>query len=246
MGLGLIAILTDAYLYYRAKFVATYGIVRADGYALVDDQKELRRQDHPTRLLLLGDSRVFRLPLPVKLAVDLGQLSIINQGRPGSGVTQVSAAFIAQGAQLEPAIVFAQIGINDVMWAPPETAVARFRQFTKEFPDLVRQHGAEPVVSTIIPLCHRQLFRYWNCLAYSPPRYHQWNQTVQLINTQLRAAAATDGFCLVDLDMAFRDSSGRLRAEFFDGDGIHLSTAGNRRLWEQLAAQIQSRHPSAH
>ena len=240
LGLGLIAILADVYLYYRAKFVATYCIVRADGYSLVDDQQELIRREHPDRLLLLGYSRVFRLPVPVKLGVDLGKLRIINKGT-GPGVMSVIDDFISTGAKLEPAIVFAQIGINDVMFAPPEVAVTNFQQFTKDFPSVVRGRGAEPVLSTIIPLCHRQLFRYWQCLSYYPPRYHQWNQTVQVINTQLRSAAVANGFRLVDLDLAFRDSSGRLRAECFDGDGIHLSTVGNRLLWEQLAATLQSR-----
>ena len=241
LSLGLSAILADAYLYYRAKFVATYWIVHAKDHSLVDDQQELIRRDHPARLLLLGDSRVFRLPLPVKLGVDLGKLSIINKGT-GPGVRSVLEDFVSTGAQLEPVIVFAQIGINDVMFAPPEVAVTNFQQFTKDFPTVVRERGAEPVLSTIIPLCHRELFRYWQCLSYYPPRYRQWNQTVQRINTQLRESAATAGFCLVDLDQAFRDSSGHIRAECFDGDGIHLSTAGNRLLWEQLAAKLQSRH----
>jgi len=89
------AILADVYLYYRAKFVATESIVHAEGYSLVSDRAELLAQDHPERLLLLGDSRVYRLPLPVKFGTDLGKISIVNKGF-GGGVKQVSQVFISE------------------------------------------------------------------------------------------------------------------------------------------------------
>ena len=236
--IGVSALCADLYLYYRAKFVATYWIVRTEGYSLVDDNKELLRHDHPARLLLLGDSRVFRLPLPVRCGVDVGQFSIINKGA-GPGAISVYEDFISTGAKLQPAVVFVQIGINDVMFDPPAVAVAHFQQFAKEFPGAVRDRGGKPILSTIIPLCQRQLFRHWKWLPYYPPRYRKWNQTVQAINTWLREYAATNGVHLIDLDLAFRDKSGNLRAECLDGDGIHLSAEGNRLVWEQLATELR-------
>jgi len=144
----------------------------------------------------------------------------------------------AEGAALKPAFVFVQIGINDVINDSPENAVPRFQQFVKDFPVTVRKQGAEPILSTIIPVCRRQLFRYWNLLPYYPPHYRKWNQTVQIINSWLREYAVTNGIQLVDLDLAFRNGSGGLREECFDGDGIHLSAEGNHLLWEQLAIKI--------
>jgi len=237
-AVGAIAILTDVYLYYRAKYVAAESIVHAKGYSLVDDQKESIRPEHPERLLLLGDSRVFRLPLPIKFETNLGKISIVNKGL-GGGVIRVSEVFASEGAALKPALVFVQTGINDVINDAPEIAVLRFQQFAKDFPVVVRKQGAELVLSTIIPVCRRRLFRYWEFLPYWPTNYRKWNQTVQIINAWLRKYAAIHEIRLIDLDLAFRDSSGGLREKCFDGDGIHLSNEGNRLLWEQLAAKIQ-------
>ncbi|MEI8063788.1 MAG: GDSL-type esterase/lipase family protein [Verrucomicrobiota bacterium] len=220
--------------------MATESIVHVEGYSLVADKAELLHQNHPERLLLLGDSRIFRLPLPVKFGIDFGNVSIVNKGF-GGGVKRASEAFVSEGVALKPVFVFVQTGINDVINDAPEIAVPRFQQFTKDFPAVVRKQGAEPILSTIIPVCRRQLFRHWKFLLYYPPHHRNWNQTVQIINTWLREYAATNGIRLVDLDLAFRNNSGRLREECFDGDGIHLSTEGNRLLWEQLATKIHSR-----
>lgn len=236
---GALMFLVDRCLYYRSQWFATQQLVRPQGASLVEDRKELAKQIHPARLLLLGDSRVFRLPLPAAYGLELGSLSIINKGIPGGGVRSVADLFRAEGAKLDPSVIFIQIGINDVMSDPPDDAVTRFQQTLAAFRTGLAGRETRVLLSTIIPLSRRHFLLHHQRLAYEPAAFREWNRTVQSINSWLRQYAGTNAVEIVDLDAAFRTNGGEVRAACYDADGIHLSPEGNRLIWQEIANALQ-------
>lgn len=233
-------LLLDRCLYYRARWFEAQALMRPPGHSLVADRRELDAPRKPGRLLLVGDSRVFRLPTPSALGIDFGPVSPLNKGIPGGGVVTALTVLSAEGMALEPLTVFAQVGINDVMNDAPEVAVARIRRFVDDFRVTVSARGATPAISTVIPLGRRHLLMSRKALPYTPARYREWNRTVAAVNGWIRAYAATHAVRLVDLDRAMRDSSGRPQDEWFDADGVHLSAAGNRLLWQHLRDSVRA------
>lgn len=236
---GALMFLVDRCLYYRSQWFAAQQLVRPQGASLVEDRKELTSQTHPARLLLLGDSRVFRMPLPAEYGLELGSLSIINKGIPGGGVRSVADLFRVEGAKLEPSVMFIQIGINDVMNDPPDDAMTRFQQTLTDFRTSLASRETMVLLSTIIPLSRRHLLLHHQRLAYEPSAFREWNHTVHAINSWLRQYAATNAVEIVDLDAAFRTDDGGIREACYDADGIHLSPEGNRLIWQEISNALQ-------
>ncbi len=112
------------------------------------------------------------------------------------------------------AVVLA-FGFNDLWFRSPVEVAANYRQVLRAIP------AQTPVVMTaVFPVDDRV-----------EPALAGMNARVDELNRELERLCAERQYCAwVDIGDALRDDSGRLAARYGDGDGLHLSSAGNA-IW---------------
>jgi lysophospholipase L1-like esterase len=113
------------------------------------------------------------------------------------------------------AVVLA-IGVNDLMFREGPELAQNYGRILQALPQ-----GLRIVCSALLPI-HEEIYR-------TTTRVN--NRRIREVNQALRELSAKDPRCVfVDAGSQLVDAKGELKAEFQDGDGIHLNPAGNR-IW---------------
>lgn len=230
--------LIDSALYYRSEWFSTQNLVRAPFYSLVSDQTELT-QTQPSRWVIFGDSRVFRLPPLSQFQIALpSNTSLINKGEGGITSARASEIFEKEILPLQPKVALFQVGINDVMTQESSQAVTSMKTFVNNFIESCRKNKIEPVLSTVIPVSELYLFKNIRWVTLKSGQFQKWNNVVSEINEWIRQESTSKGLRLVDFDKLLRDENQQVIKHMYDGDGVHLSSEGQKLILQKTVSAM--------
>lgn len=180
-------------------------------------------------VLLLGDSRAYRWPVPV-----VSGHAFVNRGIPDQSTEQILARFDAHVAPVHPAVVVLQAGINDLKSIPllparRDEIVARCKQNLRALVARSRALGAQVVITTIFPTGEVALVR-------RPIWSDAIGIAVREVNDDLRTLAGS-GVQVIDAWKLLENGQGELRPEL-GLDTLHLSARGYQLLDVELVSAL--------
>lgn len=219
----------DRALYYRERWFDCQAKLKAQGHSMVQDDLELHATETP-RLILVGDSRFFRLSPPGKQT----SYSIINKGVGGLTSDAMLPVFDKEVALLKPTAVVLQIGINDVLYKQGELGPADVKKNIKIVVEKCAALGIKPILTTVIPLGNKYLFQKMKLIGLKSKEFEAYNNQVTPLNTWIRGFAQENNYQLLDFAQSVRDGNNQINDEYFDGDGVHLSQNGDKLLWQSI------------
>ncbi len=124
------------------------------------------------------------------------------------------------------------IGINDLQYRSNEEILKNYSSILQTVPPLV------PIVfSAVLPVDER----------VHPNDHAGMNMRIRALNSHLKALCEAQIPKCTFLDTGFKliDSTGNLRKEYHEGDGVHLNGAGNSVWIQDLKGIIQKAQPTA-
>ena len=194
------------------KGLAVLGFRKTRDYPFEQAIQKFERQDRKNpppenAILFVGSSSIVKWKT---LAEDMAPLKIINRGFGGSQATQAIHFFERVVKPYNPrAIVFYE-GDNDI--AVGKSPVDVFMHF-KEFARQVKKYmpGTPLYILAIKPSIARQAV--W-------PRMQQTNRLIESF------CAATDSLYYVDITKVMLDVKGKIRADIFSADMLHMNAKG--------------------
>ena len=164
-----------------------------------------------------------QLPLPPDATVLLGN-SLTQQGNwsellgrtvynrgIGGDVTDHLLKRLTPLTQAQPRRVYLLIGINDLLFHPPDYVLRNYRRLLERF--RAETPRTEVIVTSLLPVNNEVR------------RTGIDNVAVRAVNAELPALAAEFDYPFLELHTAFTDATGKLDARF-TLDGIHLNGAG--------------------
>jgi lysophospholipase L1-like esterase len=132
-----------------------------------------------------------------------------------------------------PESLFLLIGTNDVArQVPVSEIVDNYRQILAR---IKRDSSDTRLFVVSIPPVNQAIFKA--AVDRKP--------TIQSLNKELKALAATEGATFIDLWPVLADGTGNLKAEFADTDGLHLNLAGKLAMCDALRPQVSPAAGSA-
>jgi lysophospholipase L1-like esterase len=170
-------------------------------------------------VLVSGDSIAAQLP-PDWVAPDA-----VNLGIGGIGVRQLAQQLPRLGSLARARAVVIIIGTNDLVnvSAPPPGLAGELTRLLERIPPLI------PVLLCAVPPVDPQL------------NVERRPDVITELNARwAKVAAGRPHASFIPLAPALSDASGRLRADFDAGDGLHLNSAGNRALAAAIRHAIAS------
>jgi len=153
----------------------------------------------------------------------LNDSTVINRGIAGDntfGVLDRLNDVIVR----KPGKLFIKIGINDVAQNIPVDIIVKnimtiVERVKKQSP------GTKIYVHSILPTNDNVKNEY-------PDAFNK-NETVSLVNRQVKQQAPTKGFIYIDLSQELSNSHGKLDPKYAEADGLHLNLAGYQ-VWVRL------------
>jgi lysophospholipase L1-like esterase len=158
-------------------------------------------------VVILGDSLV--------QALNVNRLmpGVVNYGIAGDTIDGVIRRLPAYRSLSQARAIILAVGINDLVEHDAEAAASSYGRLLALLPD-----GVPVITSAVLPL--------------DEPHLHlrgafRSNSEIKRLNAAIAVACAARAGCsYVDAGPALVEASGNLRAEFHEGDGLHLTAAG--------------------
>lgn len=197
----------------------------------------VERQPDQQLVVLFGDSRAARWPLPDSTE----RFVFVNRGIGAQTTAQVQQRYAAHIRPLQPDILLLQVGINDlkVIGIMPHDAQKIIAETQRNIDQIVADataDGATVVIATIFPTGDIPLRRrpFWSAAI---------EQSVRTVNQHIHSLAAHNVLIFDAYDL-LADENGRLPEEAAN-DELHLSSQGYRLLNKHLFPLLQTITPDA-
>lgn len=148
----------------------------------------------------------------------------VNYGIGGDTTIGVLGRLPAYGSLLRASTVILAIGFNDLKFRDNGEIIQNYRRILQSLPPTlpVVCSGVLPVVET------------------NPPPGSITNERVREINVALEALCAEHKRCVfVDIGSKLFDTRGNILMTFYEADGVHLNSAGNRIWIEELQVAVR-------
>lgn len=188
-------------------------------YAEIERFRTLRKSVNTVKNIFYGDSITSGWPLHEFFP----NHSLLNRGIGGDNVYGLRHRLAEDVFPYRPARVFMLVGINGIQ-EPEERIVAHILAVA----DLLRQHGAEVGLSSILPL-----------RAPDNGGRFQYQDKIIRVNTALsEAAARTPGLFFLDYHAVVRDETGQLAAACAAPDGTHVTFEAYCRMAEVVRPHL--------
>jgi lysophospholipase L1-like esterase len=182
-----------------------------------------------SRVGCVGDSITWgshsSIGYPARLRAALGEPWLVaNHGVPSDTIPMMQTRWSSTIGPLHYGRIVFLGGINDIVadGASATTVESRIQQIL----DAAKAQGAIVIAMTILP---------WGNAA----SWQAGKETVrQAVNGWLPGYCAANGITLIDAATDFDDGTGKMKAAYDSGDGLHPGDAGQARLAELVAAAI--------
>ena len=157
------------------------------------------------------------------LGKDMQPLDVVNRGFGGSQISQVNHYASRIVLPYQPRAVVLYAGDNDLAFPwlkSPEQVLGDFKQF--------------------VEIVHAQLPDTWIYFVSIKPSVRRWagwqkiRKTNQLIEDYTRTQSRVQ---FIDVDSAMLDAQGKLRAELFRKDGLHMNAQGYA-IWTSIVKPV--------
>lgn len=148
----------------------------------------------------------------------------VNFGIGGDTTIGVLARLPAYGSLLRASTVVLAIGVNDLKFRANGEIIQNYRRIMQSLPPTLPLvcSGILPVVET------------------NQPSGRITNERVREINIALEALCTEHKRCVfVDIGRKLFDTRGNIVMTFYEADGVHLNSAGNRIWIEELQVAIR-------
>lgn len=222
-----------AYLVYRSIKLSRLKPRRLEAEVQWTGRKGARRT-----ALLVGDSRIARWPVEAWPGWRIGRL-----GFGGEAAVNIEPAARDQIAAAGADVVVVQAGGNDAAAAVfqrgalRDETLARARRAVIAIGEDARRAGAsQAIVLTLVPPIGLEMWK--RALTGSGQ-----GELMSRLSDVIAASARVEGMAVLDANLIFRDSAGKLRREY-RSDGLHWSSAGYRALnvalWDEVKTGVRS------
>jgi lysophospholipase L1-like esterase len=197
------------------------------------DPEAQRRGVAPGATVFLGDSLFENWNLGAVFGA-----TAVNHGVNGDKAAEVRARVPAALA-LRPRRVVLHAGMNDldgvVLRGDPvapviERIVRELRAAVAE----IRAAGADPVLTTLLPVCRRFLLARLSVLPLPTPGRAELGRAAAQASQAVRALAGELGVAILDLEPVLAGPDGARLRRYALPDGIHVSREGDARLGAEL------------
>ena len=204
-----------------------------------EQQKKIKNYDQlnrlclPGQILFTGSSLMEQFPIAELARRDFPELTIYNRGVGGYTSAQFLDQLPALLLDLRPAVLFLNIGTNDLVEAPDweerlfENLEMIYRRIRETLPDcqvyIMKFYPVNPYVNE---MAARYMLRV------------RTNENLTRVNERNRRLAAAFGFTYIDANDGLTGEDGLLKPEL-TVEGVHMYTDGYRIVYRNLRPYLE-------